>query len=317
MRVLLLLALLLAGPQAGQAQPRPAAPVTGFNPAAASVQEQQLLREPGRVSLPDEGSAPLIQPMARTWRWYERDLLPVIAAVCVPGMLVVLTVFFAIRGRVRILAGRARRSIRRFTPLERFIHWLAACSWCVLALSGLTLAFGRDLLLPVLDPADFSAAAQAAKYVHDCVSFPFVLGLALILLRWVWFNIPGRTDIAWLRAGGGLLGEAPPARKFNAGQKAIFWLVVLGGGTIAATGYVMLFPFSLTGIGGQQAAQVVHGVLAMLMIAAMLAHIYLGTVGMEGAFAAMGSGWVDLNWARAHHSVWVREQEARYLPPAE
>jgi formate dehydrogenase subunit gamma len=68
-----------------------------------------------------------------------------------------------------------------------------------------------------------------------------------------------------------------------------------------------------------QLAHIIHGLLSVLMIAAMMAHIYIGSVGMRGAFDAMGSGQVDLNWAREHHSVWVEKELAKghaATPPA-
>jgi len=105
--------------------------------------------------------------------------------------------------------------------------------------------------------------------------------------------------------------EHPPARRFNAGQKMIYWIVVLGGGAVAASGYLLMFPFYATDIAGMQLAQVVHGVVAVLFVAAMLGHIYIGTIGMEGAFEAMGSGTVDVNWAKQHHSLWLADQEAK------
>jgi formate dehydrogenase subunit gamma len=147
---------------------------------------------------------------------------------------------------------------------------------------------------------------------HNYLAFPFTLGLVVMLLLWVKDNLPNRMDLAWLKAGGGFFsGQHLAAGRFNAGQKLIFWITVLGGGLVAASGYVLLFPFSVTDIAGQQLSHVIHGVLAMLMIAAMLAHIYIGSLGMEGAFDAMGTGRVDYNWAREHHSLWVEEEAAK------
>src|SRR5204862_4785957 len=105
--------------------------------------------------------------------------------------------------------------------------------------------------------------------------------------------------------------DHPPAYRFNAGQKMIYWIVVIGGTLVAVTGYLLMFPFYGTDIAGMQLAQVVHSVVAVLFVAAMLAHIYIGTIGMEGAFEAMGSGTVDVNWAKEHHSLWLEQQKAR------
>jgi formate dehydrogenase subunit gamma len=134
----------------------------------------------------------------------------------------------------------------------------------------------------------------------------------VMLLLWARDNVPRRIDLAWLRAGGGILpGRHPPAGRFNAGQKAVFWVTVLGGAVVAASGYILLFPFAVTDIAGMQTAHIVHGVLALLLVAAMLAHIYIGTLGMEGAFDAMGTGRVDYNWAKEHHSLWLEEEVTR------
>ena len=131
-------------------------------------------------------------------------------------------------------------------------------------------------------------------------------------MMWIAWNIPNRVDVEWLKEGGGMVGNRhPPADRFNGGQKMIYWIVVLGGGAIAASGYLLMFPFYVTNIAGMQLAQIVHGVVAVLFVAAMLGHIYIGTVGMEGAFEAMWDGTVDVNWAKQHHSLWAEKEIAK------
>ena len=76
------------------------------------------------------------------------------------------------------------------------------------------------------------------------------------------------------------------------------------------SGFLLLFPFYGTNIAEMQLAQVVHAVVAVLFVALILAHIYIGTLGMEGAFEAMGTGEVDLNWAKEHHDLWLARQLA-------
>jgi formate dehydrogenase subunit gamma len=145
------------------------------------------------------------------------------------------------------------------------------------------------------------------------VSFPFTIGVVLIFLLWISGNIPNRVDVEWVKAGGGIVGDAhPPSYRFNAGQKMIYWIVVLGGAASAITGYLLMFPFygDLT-VSGMQTAQMVHSIVAVLFVAAMLGHIYIGSIGMEGAFEAMGTGEVDVNWAREHHNLWLEEEQAR------
>ena len=132
---------------------------------------------------------------------------------------------------------------------------------------------------------------------------------------WIAGNIPNRVDVQWVKRGGGIVGrDHPPAYRFNAGQKLIYWIVVLGGAAVAASGYVLMFPFYATDIAGMQFAQSIHAIVAVLFVAAMLAHIYIGTIGMEGAFEAMGTGDVDVNWAKEHHALWLQQEQARVGP---
>jgi formate dehydrogenase subunit gamma len=133
-----------------------------------------------------------------------------------------------------------------------------------------------------------------------------------MLLIWVKDNIPNARDIAWFKAGGGLIGnEHPESGRFNGGQKMVFWITVLGGAVVAVSGYLLVFPFVFTDVAGMQLSHIIHSLLSVLMIAAMLAHIYIGSIGMDGAFDAMGTGQVDLNWAKQHHGLWAQEELAK------
>jgi formate dehydrogenase subunit gamma len=266
----------------------------------------------GRVSIPDQRSSVLMQPAGREWREFRLVALRWIGGVAILGMLAVLVIFYLTRGMVRLESGRSGRTIVRFTSFERFVHWMTATCFIVLAISGLNITFGRPLLLPLIGHEAFSEWSQWAKYAHNYLSFPFTIGVVLIFLMWIAGNIPNKVDVDWFKRGGGIVGrDHPPAYRFNAGQKGIYWIVVIGGGLVAATGYQLMFPFYLSSIEGMQLAQIVHSIVAMLFMAAMLAHIYIGTIGMEGAFEAMGSGTVDVNWASEHHSLWLEEQNAR------
>jgi len=289
------------------------------NPTASSVKEQQLLQElnriQGRVSIPDQRSGVLEQPAGRDWREFRNVTLRWVGSIAILGMLALLVIFYLSRGMVRLQSGRSGRKVERFSAFERFVHWMTATCFIILAVSGLNITFGRPLLLPLIGFEAFSEWSQWAKYAHNYLSFPFTIGVVLIFLMWIGGNIPNKVDIQWIKRGGGIVGhDHPPAYRFNAGQKAIYWIVVIGGGLVAATGYELMFPFYLSGIEGMQLAQIVHSVVAVLFIAVMFAHIYIGTIGMEGAFEAMGSGTVDLNWAREHHSLWLEEQSARTGP---
>jgi len=288
------------------------------NPTALSVKEQQLLQElsriQGRGTIPDVKSYVLEQPAGRAWRQFHEVTLRWIGAIAVLGMLALLVIFYLWRGMVMIKSGRSGRRIERFNGFERFVHWMTATCFIILALSGLNITFGKPLLLPFIGPEAFTTWSEMAKYAHNYLSFPFTIGVVLIFLMWVGGNIPNSGDVEWVKRGGGIVGDDhPPAYRFNAGQKMIYWIVVIGGGTSAATGYLLLFPFYAAGIEGMQIAQVIHAVVAMLFIAAMLGHIYIGTIGMEGAFEAMGEGSVDVNWAKEHHRLWL-EDELRRTP---
>jgi formate dehydrogenase subunit gamma len=289
---------------------------SSVNPTADAVQEQQLLQQLQRIqglgSIPDTKSYVIEQPDGRKWREFHEVWLHWIGGVAVLGMLALLIIFYLIRGMVRIDAGRSGINIVRFNTFERFVHWMTATCFIILAVSGLNITFGKDALLPLIGADAFSSLSLGLKYAHNFLSFPFALGVVLIFLMWLAGNIPNRVDVQWFRRGGGIVGhDHPPAYRFNGGQKAIYWIVVLGGAAIAASGYVLMFPFYGTTIADMQLAQVAHAVIAVLFIAAMLAHVYIGTIGMEGAFEAMGRGTVDVNWAKEHHSLWLEQKQAR------
>jgi formate dehydrogenase subunit gamma len=305
--LLLCLAAAFTAPASAQQQP------TTVNPQAQSVKEQELLKElskiQGRGTLPDARSQVLEQPAGRDWRQFQQVTLRWIGAIAILGMLAVLLLFYLIRGMVRIEAGRSGRTLVRFNSFERFVHWLTASSFVVLAVTGLNITFGKDLLTPLIGPEAFASWSQWAKYAHNYLSFPFTIGVVLILLMWIAWNFPSGADVRWIKEGGGLIGNKhPPARRFNAGQKLIYWFVVLGGGAAAVTGYLLLFPFYATDVSGMQLAQMVHGIVGLLFVAVMLAHIYIGSIGMQGAFEAMGKGEVDVNWAQQHHSLWLAKE---------
>jgi formate dehydrogenase subunit gamma len=288
---------------------------TSVNPTTSAVNEQQLLQQlktvQGRGSIPDTKSYTIEQPAGRDWRHFHEVTLRWIGAIAILGTLAVLIMFYLSRGMVRIESGRSGRTIVRFNGAERFVHWMTATSFIILALSGLNVTFGKPLLLPLMSPEAFTTWSEWAKYAHNYLSFPFTLGVILIFFMWIAGNIPNRVDVDWFRRGGGMVGhDHPPAYRFNGGQKVIYWIVVLGGSVVAVSGYALIFPFYGTTIQTMQQAEMLHGVIAMLFIAAMLAHIYIGTIGMEGAFEAMGKGTVDVNWAQEHHALWL-EQDAR------
>jgi formate dehydrogenase subunit gamma len=290
---------------------------SGANPTAASVHEQQLLEElnklRGRVTLPNPQAATLEQPQGRNYQFFHERVLPWIGAIIILGIIVVLAAFYLWRGRIRQPRDEgADRTIERFNAFERFVHWLTATSFIVLALTGLNYFFGKRLLMPLLGPDAFAAWSSWAKYAHNFTAWPFMLGVLLMIVFWIRGNLPDRYDAVWLRQGGGFFSNAePPAGRFNAGQKLVFWSVVVFGIALAATGILLLFPFRFLDINGMQLTQYIHAIVAVIFIAIIIAHIYIGTLGIEGAYEAMWTGRVSVAWARHHHRIWLEKQQDR------
>ncbi|MCX8134381.1 MAG: formate dehydrogenase subunit gamma [Roseococcus sp.] len=284
--------------------------------SAEELELQRMLqggRIEGRTTLPDAQSEVLIQPAGKAWRDFHNVTLAWVGGIAVGGMLIILVAFYLGRGKIMVEGGLSGRTIQRFNLLERANHWMVASCFIVLGLTGLNLTFGRHLLLPIVGAETFTAISLWGKVLHNYLAFPFTLGIVLMLLLWVKDNIPNGRDIEWFKQGGGLIGKGhPKAGRFNAGQKMVFWITTLGGAAVAISGYMLIFPFwGEFGVAEMQLAHIVHSVISVLMIAAMLAHIYIGSIGMQGAFDAMGTGEVDLNWAKEHHALWVEEQQKR------
>jgi formate dehydrogenase subunit gamma len=305
--------------QASAPQANPHVPV---DPDGSAVQEQALLQDAariqGRIDIPDTRASVLIQPEGRKWDYFHEITLHWGGAILLSGTLVLLALGYLVLGRLRF-SGRSGRKIVRFTPVERFAHWLTAVSFVLLGLTGLNITFGKLVLLPIITPESFSAFAQIAKYTHNFVSFAFVIGLAMIVTFWLKDNIPNKVDVQWIKQGGGFIkGKHAHAERFNAGEKVVFWSALFGGIAVIGSGYFLLFPFYWTNIAGMQLAQIVHAIVAVLFIALILGHIYIGTLGTEGAFEAMGTGEVDVNWAKEHHDLWLQKKlaEGGANPPA-
>ena len=260
------------------------------------------------------------------------DALPALS-LAVGGAVALLGVFFLMRGRVRIEKGWAGFTVARFNALERITHWLLAVSFIVLAFTGLAMSYGRMLLLPMLGSQGFGEVLRMSNMLHGVVALAFMAGLLLAFLLWVRHSLPHWRDAIWLLKGGGLVvrGVHPAAWKFNFGQKLLFWLTMIGGLLLALSGLALLFPsmglfartlaaLSALGLPAPAAltsdqethhAAVWHGALASALIVVAIVHIVIRTVGIQGAFAAMGSGRVDANWAKQHHSLWAAQELKR------
>jgi formate dehydrogenase subunit gamma len=288
------------------------------NPTDSAIQEEQLLQAlqsgqsvTGRVTIPDARAGELIRPDNSSWAAQQTGWVTTLNVVLIVGMLALLVGFYLFRGRIRVPGGFSGRTIQRFNAVERFAHWLMAATFIVLALTGLNLLIGRAVVLPLLGEGAFATLSTWGKIAHNYVAWPYMIALVGVFVMWVLHNLPSRTDMEWIKQGGGLLkdGAHPPAKKFNAGQKLMFWAVILGGAALSFTGVMLLFP-ELAGTSADwQFYQVIHAIASGILTAVVLGHIYIGTIGMEGAFDAMGTGQVDENWAKAHHPIWVEEMK--------
>ena len=291
--------------------------------------------EAGRVSGPNPQAGVMIQSEGDLWRSMRNGPLSTYGIWALAGSIGLLALFFLFRGRIPIDAGPSDQRIERFNGIERAVHWLTASTFVVLALTGLNLLYGKFVLLPLLGPHIFAWLTIAGKYAHNYLAFGFMIGIVLMFIIWVVHNIPNHHDLIWLLKGGGMFmkGVHPPSKKFNAGQKIVFWLVILGGASLSLSGLALLFPFqfaffadtfalmnnwfgtelptTLTPIQEQQYSQLWHAIVGIFMTIVIIGHIYIGSIGMEGAFDAMGTGEVDLNWAREHHNLWVKDLERK------
>lgn len=281
-------------------------------------------------SLPYLEAGVLIQPKAQflgqarattageAWRQYRNGPLTLFG-----GWLLILAVvgiagIYLVKGKVRLKHPRTGRLIERFTSVERIVHWTVAISFLTLAFTGLLMLFGKHVILPLFGHTLFGWLTYAGKNIHNFVGPIFTGSIVVFFVIYVRDNLPQAADWKWLRRVGGLVGkEHVSAGRFNAGEKLWFWggMVVLGL-IVSASGFVlnMLVPGIDYTRGNMQLANVVHIVAAVLVFAISLGHIYIGTIGIEGAYGAMRTGYVDDTWAQEHHDLWYQDIQDGKVP---
>jgi formate dehydrogenase subunit gamma len=330
----LVLGLSAAGAQESQAQ----APAVQSIDILDQNQAERSVTQPGNMapvfraikeggthysSLPALESGVLIQPKAQflgqarattageAWRQYRNGPLTNIGGWLLVIAPLALLAFYLAVGPIRLKSALTGRLIERFTSLERLAHWTMAISFIILAMSGLVMLFGKYVLLPVFGHALFGWLAFLLKNVHNFVGPVFTLSIVVFFFMFVKSNLPHKSDIQWIARAGGMIGKGHVSSgRFNAGEKMWFWggMVVLGL-IVSASGLVldMLVPGILYTRGNMQLASVIHIIAAVLVAAASMAHIYIGTVGMQGAYSAMRTGHVDDAWAKEHHDLWYQD----------
>lgn len=210
------------------------------------------------------------------------------------------------------------RKIERFTPFERAAHWANAIAFVALAVSGIVMAFGKFFLLPVLGSTLFGWLTFALKNIHNFAGPLFAVSLLIVIVTFVKDNLPRQGDLQWLLRFGGMLGgHEVPSHRFNAAEKLVFWGGVLGLGLVVV-GSGLVLDKLVPGFGGvrgdMQVAHMIHAVAATLMMAMFMGHIYIGSIGMKGAYGAMRTGYVDEGWAKEHHELWYDDVRAGKIP---
>ncbi len=256
----------------------------------------------------------LIQNGGQNWRAVRNGPISFYGGSFIIIVLLALAAKHIVKGRDK-LESRTGRTVTRWSTFERIMHWYVAISFIILAITGLSLIFGRALLIPLMGKEGFAAWAQLAKPIHDYLSLPFAAGLVVLLLMWLGKNVPKAYDFDWLKSLGGAIGDGhPPAGFFNAGEKVFYWLVFFGGVALTVSGFYLLFPNLETVRESMQFWHIVHSASGLFLIAVSLGHMYLGSIGTEGVLEGMVSGDVDEGFAKQHHSLWYEEVKGGSAP---
>mgnify|MGYP006287704669 CR=1 FL=1 len=263
----------------------------------------------GYTSVDSEPHQVLIQTEGQLWRRLRNGPLATVAPWVLAGVLAAIGLFLFVFGRDRLEEPRTGELIPRFSLAERILHWTTAVLFIVLALTGLSMLFGRAVLIPVFGQTAFAGYMQVGMFVHNISGPLFLAGIVVEFAVWVRDNIPKPMDLRWFKSMGGMVGTGPRphAEKVNGGEKAWFWLMVLAGAGVGVTGVILDFPIWGQSRQTMQVAHLVHAAVAVLFVAASFGHIYIGTIGAEGTFEGMWRGKVDAAWAKQHQDLWYEK----------
>jgi formate dehydrogenase subunit gamma len=252
----------------------------------------------------------LVQSAGDTWRRIRNGPVTFWGGWAVIAVLAVIGALYFAKGPIKLHERPTGRLILRFSSMEQIAHWCMAISFCVLGISGLIMLFGKHVLLPVIGYTLFAWLTSLAKNLHNFVGPFFIVSTLIFVVMFIRDNLPRAYDFTWFRkAWGFMMGrEHVPSGRFNAGEKVWFWggVVVLSV-IVAWTGLILLFPNFDQTRATMQEAWVWHAVAALVYIVISLGHIYMGTIGVEGAYASMRTGYVDEIWAKEHHEYWYNE----------
>ena len=251
----------------------------------------------------------LVANGGQNWRQIRNGPIATYGPWVLAVMLLAIVLFhLATRGGVKLDQARSGKTVLRWTLFERTLHWFTAILFIILAITGLSLLFGRAVLIPVLGSAGFGVWATIAMNAHNFLGPIFMVGILVEIVLWIRHNIPNAADMKWFAQGGGLVGKGhPSAGRLNGGEKVWFWIIATVGVLVIVTGLVLDFPnFGFTRE-GMQLANILHAVGGIIWIAVALGHIYIGTLGTEGSLEAMTTGRVSAEWAKQHHDLWYEE----------
>lgn len=252
------------------------------------------------------------------WRQVRNNWLIPYGGALLVIVVLALALFYFSKGSIKNHTPDSGKKIERFTPFERAAHWSNAIAFCILAISGVVMAFGKFFMLPVMGGTLYGWLTYVLKNMHNFAGPLFAVSLVIVFFTFLRDNWPEKGDLNWLLKGGGLFsGNEPASNRFNAGEKVVFWGGVFFLGLIVvSSGFVLdkIVPGLVYERGTMQIAHMVHAVATVFMMAMFMGHIYLGTIGMQDAYKAMKTGYVDEAWAKDHHQYWYDEVKAGRIP---
>ncbi|MDC9724988.1 MAG: formate dehydrogenase subunit gamma [Gammaproteobacteria bacterium] len=250
----------------------------------------------------------LIQGSGQNWRQLRNGPIAQYGSWLLGVMLAVLAAFYFWRGEIKLSHPRTGKTVERWTLKERRIHWVTAGLFVILGVTGLSLLYGRLVLIPLLGHHGFASYAEIAKWTHNILGPIFMVGLISMIFNWFKLNFFNKIDLQWVKDFGGMIGDKhPPAEKLNAGEKMWFWSLVMMGLALCFTGLVLDFPNFDQQREVMQISHLIHVITAIGLIAFSFGHIYIATIGTEGALEGMVTGQVDTAWAQQHHDLWLKE----------
>ncbi len=261
------------------------------------------------ASVPGHETNVLVESSGQEWRALRNGPITFYGGLALLVVPAVLLLFFFIKGPFRLHGKLSGKLIERFNSAERMTHWTMAISFVVLAITGIFILFGKYFLLPIIGASAFGFITNAGKVVHNFVGPLFLFSIIAFFFLYVKDNFMNAADFKWLSKFGGLLsGNHVPSGRFNGGEKVWFWLgVVVFGLAVSISGVLLLFPNWDSSRALMAQANLIHAAFATLFTALSLGHIYIGTIGTEGAYQGMRKGHVDETWAKEHHPLWLDE----------